>query len=57
MHLKGYLYSNNLFQSIKQIKLLLTDGEVPVMLELWECGAPFIAIAPTSTLSRRGSTW
>ena len=37
---------------------LQSDGEVPVMLELWgmQC-APFIVIAPRFTLARNGSTW
>ena len=35
-----------------------SDGKVPVMLGLWGNGElPFIAIAPRSTLTRRGSTW
>ena len=34
-----------------------SDCEVPVMLGLWESGAPFIAIAPRSTLARCSSTW
>ena len=34
-----------------------SDGEVPVMLELWVIqSTPFIAIAPRSTLAQRGST-
>ena len=32
-----------------------SDGEVPVILELWEY--PFIAIAPRSTVTLSGSTW
>ena len=33
-----------------------SDGEASVMLELWECGVPYIAIAPRSTLVRSGSS-
>ena len=35
----------------------LSDGEVPIILELWGAEYPFIAIAPRSTLDRNGSTW
>ena len=35
-----------------------SDGETPVVLELFmNAEYPFIAIAPTSTLSRIGNTW
>ena len=35
-----------------------SDGEVPVMLELWGMqSTPFIAITPRSTLAQSGSSW
>ena len=34
-----------------------SDGEVPVLLELWSAEHPFIAIDPRSTLVQNGSTW
>ena len=45
-------------QPTQRVSIKQSDGEVPVMLELWEMQKyPFIAIAPRSTPSRSGSTW
>ena len=43
--------------SVLDMTLKQSDGEVPAVLEFKNVEYPFIAIAPRSTLARRGSTW